>query len=1021
MGVVYLARDRKLDREVAVKLIQGSHPQLVRRFEREGRLLAGLEHENIVRVYDLGEIDSVPYLVLEYVRGQTLASRLAHGRPTMVEAAGIGLDILKGVQEAHRRGIVHRDLKPANVFLDAAGRARVADFGLARGTGEPGGEEDQTAAGAILGTPGYMAPEQARGERVGTPADVYAVGVILYQMLSGQKLFAGSFGDILAAQLAGPAPAPSSTNHAVPAVLDDLVGRALALKPGDRPDAEALAASLASWLGGASRSRRPAAAAAGLPERPYKMLEHFRPEDAAIFFGRDGEMHELLELIDNPRVRVLFLFGPCGIGKSSLLHAGLLPSLDRKRYDPLTLISGPDPARALREAIAARSASRNLTLPGGDPVTPSMVEHDHRLVLDLLFLMQGGSSVTPVLVLDQLEEVFTQNPRGSPHIADLFELVATLVEAQALRIKVVLSFRTEFRGDLFPLEERLSRFEKSFQVTEIKEHGLVEAIEGPARLDAYAFSYEPGFPQWLAEDIFQATRERGESALPVMQIICSQLFDRLRAATAGGGGGAGAGGGGGGIIGRELYERALGGAAGALRRYVEDRLSSGEYGQNEAMARQMLKTLTRKDQGGERYTQPVDEEELLGFPDRERSRQTLERLAADHLVLREARDGGRRRVRLASEIICQLVDAWTLEPDESERASRLLSRACRQWEEDGRGAKDLLSTGALALIDRQIANIKGVTREEAGYVETSRRHHQRRRLTLLALVTLPLVGIFTVIFTVISVRVSQQVLDGEVLRLDSTRRVVREFMVRHSERLRNESIVIAEAPQLIAAIETDDPQTVEDVLKRYQQMVASDLFVVSSAKSRILASLAQSGTRIEKASDVPGLKEALSGKAASGVMVRAKELYLTVSVPVRSGGASVAGVLTRGFGLDASFAKLVKSVAASDVVLALGDHLIVSTLAHVGTDSLRGALVSCGWGTKGGQATVALGDSEFLPLSFPVGGGCTVEDARFTLLRDLGSATGFIRWIRTALGLLGTLAVVLSVALYAYLLRRWYQ
>ncbi|MBI4863458.1 MAG: serine/threonine-protein kinase PknK [Candidatus Riflebacteria bacterium] len=718
MGIVYLARDRRLGREVAVKLVLHLDRYLIRRFEREARLLASLEHEHIVRLYDFGVTDGTPYLVMEYVRGKPLSARLASGRPTLLEAVRIALDVLEAVDHAHAREIVHRDLKPGNVFLDESGKAKVADFGLARAPRhDQGPQEDETQQGAILGTVGYMAPEQAQGERVGPAADVYSVGVILHEMLTGRRLFTGDnpLAIILAQRRAVPV-APSRVNPCIPAALDHVVESALARRPESRPSARQLADSVSTWLAQATAVRRPTGSL-GFPPRPYKLLEHFGPEDSPIFFGRQAETAELVELLESPRLRLLFVFGPCGIGKSSLLRAGVVAGLDPARHDPLVLLSGPDPARILREALAARAVAHRLTLGSGEPITPQSIEMEPRLIVDVVSMLHAQTSKTLVVILDQLEEVFTQNPRLSPRVETLFETVALLVEAQALRLKVVLSYRIEFRGELFSLEERLARYQRPVLVNEITGAGLVEACEGPSRIEQYGFRYEPGLPQRLASDILRTTCERGNPALPCMQITCTQLYHRMKAA-------------GRNVIDGDLYASVLGGVEGALQRYVEERLTSPEYAYSSGMARQMLKALTVKEEGKERFARALDEDDLLAFPDGERARVVLERLIADHLVVRSAGADNIRRVGLASEVMCPLIDTWLLEPDEAERAARSLTRSFRHWHENGRQAEHLLSGDTLALVRRQRSVLKDLSDAHGQFIEESIAWGKRRRLTV---------------------------------------------------------------------------------------------------------------------------------------------------------------------------------------------------------------------------------------------------------------------------------------------------
>jgi eukaryotic-like serine/threonine-protein kinase len=204
MGEVYRARDTKLGRDVAVKLLPprfSADPERVARFEREARTLASLNHPRIAQVYSLEAADDRLVLVLEFVPGMTLADRLTRGPLPVREALGLGRQIAEGLDAAHERGIVHRDLKPANVQVTPAGQVKILDFGLAKAlAGEDGDETSDsptitaglTRLGAVVGTPGYMSPEQARGTPTDKRADVWAFGCLLYECLTGERAFGGT-------------------------------------------------------------------------------------------------------------------------------------------------------------------------------------------------------------------------------------------------------------------------------------------------------------------------------------------------------------------------------------------------------------------------------------------------------------------------------------------------------------------------------------------------------------------------------------------------------------------------------------------------------------------------------------------------------------------------------------------------------------------------------------------------------------------------------------------------------------
>src|SRR5262245_44219319 len=204
MGDVYQATDTKLGRSVAIKFLPDafSHDtERVARFQREARVLASLNHSNIAAIHGLEEIDSRHFLVMELVTGETLADRIKRGAIPIEEALPIAKQITEALEEAHDKGIIHRDLKPANIKLTPDGKVKVLDFGLAKAyeteTSNPNLSQSPTISMAatnaelILGTAGYMSPAQARGKTVDKRADIWAFGVVLYESLTGKRLFKG--------------------------------------------------------------------------------------------------------------------------------------------------------------------------------------------------------------------------------------------------------------------------------------------------------------------------------------------------------------------------------------------------------------------------------------------------------------------------------------------------------------------------------------------------------------------------------------------------------------------------------------------------------------------------------------------------------------------------------------------------------------------------------------------------------------------------------------------------------------
>ena len=245
MGEVWRAVDTKLGRDVAVKVLHhhfSEDQEFVERFRREASSAAALSHPNIVAIFDRGEWNGTYYIAMEYVAGRTLKTIVReHGALDPAAAIDIVVQILRAARFAHRRGVIHRDLKPHNVILDEEGRARVTDFGIARA-----GASDMTLTGSIMGTAQYLSPEQAQGLAVSAASDLYSIGVILYELLTGVVPFEGETAVAIAFKQVSAEPyPPSALNPALPHTLDAVVLRALAKDPAQRyADADELIAAL---------------------------------------------------------------------------------------------------------------------------------------------------------------------------------------------------------------------------------------------------------------------------------------------------------------------------------------------------------------------------------------------------------------------------------------------------------------------------------------------------------------------------------------------------------------------------------------------------------------------------------------------------------------------------------------------------------------------------------------------------------------------------------------------------------
>ena len=255
MGSVYRAVDESLGRHVAVKVLRrelAAEPAYLERFRREARASAALSHPGVAGVYDYGELGGSAFIVMELVEGETLAERIAaRGRLPWPEAFAVGEQVARALAAAHAHGLVHRDVKPGNVLIDAAGRAKVTDFGIAKAAAAA----TLTRTGMVLGSANYVAPEQAQGADVGPTADQYSLGCVLFEAVTGRPPYSGHSAVAIDAQhVSAPVPDPRHHHPDLPPPAAALIRRALAKAPEDR---FASAAAMADALAGSGASNGP--------------------------------------------------------------------------------------------------------------------------------------------------------------------------------------------------------------------------------------------------------------------------------------------------------------------------------------------------------------------------------------------------------------------------------------------------------------------------------------------------------------------------------------------------------------------------------------------------------------------------------------------------------------------------------------------------------------------------------------------------------------------------------------------
>ncbi|MEJ2188898.1 MAG: serine/threonine-protein kinase, partial [Acidobacteriota bacterium] len=247
MGVVYRARDSQLGREVAVKVLTDEatdSPQRIERFQREARAVARLSHPNILSIHDFGVHEGTNYAVTELLRGQTLSQRLARGQIPINKALEVCRAIAEGLAAAHSEGIIHRDLKPSNIFITDTGQVKILDFGVARlkerqaeevGDIADAPTESLTGVGRMVGTVGFISPEQIEGREADARSDIFALGCVMYETLTNRRAFRGESPNSTMLAILGDDPEPiSSLRAGIPESIESVVNRCLEKQPGER-------------------------------------------------------------------------------------------------------------------------------------------------------------------------------------------------------------------------------------------------------------------------------------------------------------------------------------------------------------------------------------------------------------------------------------------------------------------------------------------------------------------------------------------------------------------------------------------------------------------------------------------------------------------------------------------------------------------------------------------------------------------------------------------------------------------
>ena len=545
MGTVFLARDLRLGRRVAIKFLQSNQQELTQRFLVEARTTARCQHDNIVVIYEVGEHNGAPYIVLEFLNGKPLTDSTQNGQKLpYARAVELMCSILRALQCAHEHGIVHRDLKPDNIFITESGTLKVLDFGIAKVLQEKqgGGPEASKASGGIrmpsplelatgtntsltrvgtiMGTLKYMSPEQwGIGIEIDHLTDIWACGVLLHRMICGRHPLHPLDGNQLVVTAMLELPMPSMQEAAppdVPRELIQIVDRCLLkLKEQRWQSAEDLLCALEPFLPGRRMKELQ------LDESPYAGLSSFQENDAGKFFGRNREIAAMVTRIrDRPLMAVV---GSSGVGKSSFVRAGLVPALKRsgETWETLVIRPGRKPLESLAAVIQPMVATA-ANLSDDMDEQKKLVETLRREPGHLGHVLRGRArrdNRRLLLFVDQFEELFTQVADPAERAAFMACLSAVADDATS-PLRVVLSIRSDFLDRVAEDPQFLSELTQGlFFLGPPSRDGLAEAITNPAEMAGFRFELDATVDDML--DHLETT----PGALPLLQFAASRLWD----------------------------------------------------------------------------------------------------------------------------------------------------------------------------------------------------------------------------------------------------------------------------------------------------------------------------------------------------------------------------------------------------------------------------------------------------------------------------------------------------------------
>jgi WD40 repeat protein/serine/threonine protein kinase/DNA-binding SARP family transcriptional activator len=541
-GVIHRAVQTAIGRQVAIKVIRhryANDPEFIRRFETEAQTIARLEHPFIVPLYDYWRDPEGAYLVMRYLHEGSMQDSLEKGPWEPEQTATMVEQVARALSAAHQHGVIHRDVKPGNILLDEEKNAYLSDFGIAKDLEQ---HANLTREGGVIGTPDYISPEQILGQEVGPQSDIYSLGAVIYEALTGEKPFPdASLAGLVHKHLNEPLPLVTAGQPELPAQIDDVIQRATAKRPADRfGDALEMAEAFRRAVGGQDLSPGVAVAPLVAPAEvynPYKGLRAFQESDAEDFFGREALVEQLISRLSprngsathspHPQAqsRLLAVVGPSGSGKSSAVKAGLIPSLREGAISPQYGLTGSDKwfvAEMTPGEHPLEELEQALWRIAVDP-PPSLVDPMQRdtrgMLRTIRRILPDEEGVQLLLVIDQFEELFTLVEDEERRNFFIDSLLAAIRSPKS-PLRVVITLRADFYDR--PLQvQSLGRMikENTEVVLPLSLEELTWAVREPAR--RMGVRLENGLTKSIVADVADQP-----GALPLLQYALTELFEK---------------------------------------------------------------------------------------------------------------------------------------------------------------------------------------------------------------------------------------------------------------------------------------------------------------------------------------------------------------------------------------------------------------------------------------------------------------------------------------------------------------